>query len=107
MMEASSPLAAMRGPSYMSAWGRSDMYISHPHAHQPISNPFASNAFDFGGIMLKEPERPVERDFSYFNMKPVRGSSPTTSLAVDLSQNFHIDSTLRYAAYTSPQLNIY
>lgn len=27
----------------------------------------------------------------YLNMKPVRGSSPTASLAADLSQNFHID----------------
>ncbi|KAK1146405.1 m-phase inducer phosphatase [Aspergillus melleus] len=27
----------------------------------------------------------------YFNVKPVRGSSPTASLAADLSQNFHID----------------
>ncbi|KAL9600735.1 MAG: hypothetical protein Q9219_002976 [cf. Caloplaca sp. 3 TL-2023] len=27
----------------------------------------------------------------YFNLKPVRGSSPTASLAADLSQNFHID----------------
>ena len=27
----------------------------------------------------------------YFSTKPVRGSSPTASLAADLSQNFHID----------------
>lgn len=27
----------------------------------------------------------------YFNMNPLRGSSPTASLAADLSQNFHID----------------
>lgn len=27
----------------------------------------------------------------YFKLKPVRGSSPTASLAADLSQNFHID----------------
>ncbi len=27
----------------------------------------------------------------YFGLKPVRGSSPTTTLAADLSQNFHID----------------
>lgn len=51
---------------------------------------------------------------SYFNLKPVRGSSPTTTLAADLSQNFHIDQ--RYAwilpsnftsnslIYTSPPL---
>ena len=27
----------------------------------------------------------------YFSLKPLRGSSPTASLAADLSQNFHID----------------
>jgi M-phase inducer tyrosine phosphatase len=27
----------------------------------------------------------------YFNMNPLRASSPTASLAADLSQNFHID----------------
>jgi M-phase inducer tyrosine phosphatase len=27
----------------------------------------------------------------YFQMNPIQGSSPTSSLAVDLSQNFHIE----------------
>jgi len=27
----------------------------------------------------------------YFNINPLRTSSPTASLAADLSQNFHID----------------
>jgi M-phase inducer tyrosine phosphatase len=27
----------------------------------------------------------------YFSLKPVRGSSPTSCLTADLSQNFHID----------------
>lgn len=35
---------------------------------------------------MKRPSKP-----DYFQMKPVRGSSPTASLAADLSQNFHID----------------
>lgn len=30
----------------------------------------------------------------YFGLNPVRGSSPTASLAADLSQNFHIDQRL-------------
>ena len=34
----------------------------------------------------------------YFALKPVRGSSPTASLAADLSQNFHID--MRNADFT-------
>jgi len=31
----------------------------------------------------------------YFTLRPARGSSPTASLAADLSSNFHIDQ--RYA----------
>lgn len=40
----------------------------------------------------------------YFTLKacPVRGSSPTASLAADLSQNFHIDQ--RYSAFRAAQL---
>ncbi|THC99141.1 hypothetical protein EYZ11_001392 [Aspergillus tanneri] len=33
----------------------------------------------------------------YLNVKPVRGSSPTASLAADLSQNFHIDQSPQLA----------
>lgn len=33
----------------------------------------------------------MKKGGDYFNMKPVRGTSPTASLAADLSQNFHID----------------
>lgn len=35
----------------------------------------------------------------YFTMRPTRGSSPTASLAADLSSNFHIDQ--RYVAHSS------
>ncbi|KAI4202737.1 MAG: hypothetical protein LQ350_002403 [Teloschistes chrysophthalmus] len=42
----------------------------------------------------------------YFNSKPVRGSSPTASLAADLSQNFHIDrrqaQALKHLSITKP-----
>lgn len=37
----------------------------------------------------------------YFGLKPVRGSSPTASLAADLSQNFHIDQ--RWVIYLLPR----
>lgn len=90
-MEASSPLAAMQAPSFMH-WGggRRDMYTSHPHA---LSGPaFGPNSFDFREISMKRPSQP-----DYFTMKPVRGSSPTASLAADLSQNFHID--MRFVCY--------
>ncbi|TAQ89631.1 hypothetical protein B7494_g2040 [Chlorociboria aeruginascens] len=85
-MEASSPLAAMRATSFVPAWARNDMYTSHPHAHISATNTFGPGAFDFRDLSMKKPQRS-----DYFMMKPVRGSSPTASLAADLSQNFHID----------------
>ncbi|MCJ1355628.1 MAG: cell division cycle- protein [Icmadophila ericetorum] len=46
--------------------------------------------FDYHGFNFKNMS--MDKSLSnYFNMKPVRGSSPTSSLAADLSQNFHID----------------
>lgn len=91
-MEASSPLAAMQPPSFMPAWGRNDMYTSHPHAHLSGSA-FGPGAFNFRDLSMKRSSKP-----DYFQMKPLRGSSPTASLAADLSQNFHIDIDM------SPQL---
>ncbi|TVY60743.1 M-phase inducer phosphatase [Lachnellula suecica] len=85
-MEASSPLAAMQPPSFMHGWGRNDMYTSHPHAHLAAPS-FGPGAFNFRDLSMKRPSRQPD----YFTMKPVRGSSPTASLAADLSQNFHID----------------
>jgi M-phase inducer tyrosine phosphatase len=87
-MEASSPLAAMQAPSFMHGWGRSDLYTSHPHAHMSGAPAFGPGAFNFRDLSMKR-SRP-----DYFSMRPVRGSSPTASLAADLSQNFHID--MRY-----------
>ena len=59
---------------------------------QPTSNPrqdsgmsFGSGNFNFKDISM----RGMSSD--YFSLKPGRGVSPTASLAVDLSQNFHID----------------
>lgn len=60
------------------------MHTSHPHAH--ISAVFAPNAFNFRDLSMTRASKA-----DYFSMKPVRGSSPTASLAADLSQNFHID----------------
>ena len=62
---------------------------------QPIFRPilgkdlgYSSGSFNFGDLnFAKSAELPVD----YFSLKPVRGSSPTSSLAVDLSQNCHID----------------
>lgn len=46
---------------------------------------FGGNPFNFKELSMKKSSS------DYFNMKPIRGSSPTASLAADLSQNFHID----------------
>ncbi|RFU35199.1 hypothetical protein B7463_g1172, partial [Scytalidium lignicola] len=78
-MEASSPLAAMQPPSLMPAWGGGGMCGSR---HLSSANGFGPGAFNFRDLSMKA---------DYFAMKPVRGSSPTTSLAADLSQNMHID----------------
>ncbi|CAJ2501372.1 Uu.00g042250.m01.CDS01 [Anthostomella pinea] len=91
-MDASSPLAAMH-PAPPPSWGRPS------HAHF-TSNPFA------GPMSIREQLQRSKPD--YFNLKSVRGSSPTASLAADLSQNFRIDNdasppfpTPRRALFTS------
>ncbi|KAI9886224.1 MAG: hypothetical protein M1823_001959 [Watsoniomyces obsoletus] len=84
-MERSSPLAAMHPPT-LPGWGsyRSDV-------HQLASSPFGPrvsvgpNSFNFKDLSMKRSSS------DYFSLKPIRGSSPTASLAADLSQNFHID----------------
>lgn len=90
-MEASSPLASMHmhAPSLLPSWGRNDLYTSHPHLSG--SSTFGPGAFNFRDLSMKRSSQP-----DYFTVKPVRGSSPTASLAADLSQNFHID--MRYAS---------
>lgn len=92
-MEASSPLAAMQPPLFMSNWARTD-FTSHPHAHMSGMGSFGPGAFNFRDLSMKRSSKP-----DYFQMNPVRGSSPTASLAADLSQNFHID--MRYAPFVN------
>lgn len=70
----------------MPTWGRNDLYTSHAHSRMSGSTNFGPGAFNFKDLSMKRP------NLDYFAMKqPVRGSSPTASLAADLSQNFHID----------------
>ncbi|KAI0125854.1 rhodanese-like domain-containing protein [Xylariales sp. AK1849] len=98
-MDASSPLAAMH-PAPAGAWGQHhDMYRSHARLN-------AGNAFGSGTLNIREQLQRSKPD--YFNLKSVRGSSPTASLAADLSQNFRIDAdasprfpTPRRALFTS------
>ncbi|KAJ1327497.1 M-phase inducer tyrosine phosphatase [Microdochium nivale] len=72
-MDTSSPLAAMH-PAPPPSWGQ------HHHGFMSTGNPFAA-----------VPLQLQRTKADYFNLKSVRGSSPTTSLAADLCQNFRID----------------
>lgn len=49
---------------------------------------YGPNSFDFK-TMSMQPKPAPTRD--YFSVRPVRGSSPTSSLTADLDANFHID----------------
>ncbi len=66
-------------PVHLSSWGSNDIFSSHSHSHMP-------NSFNFRDISMQKPAKP-----DYFSLNTIRGSSPTASLAADLSQNFHID----------------
>jgi M-phase inducer tyrosine phosphatase len=82
-MEHSSPLAAMQPPSVMFGHCfRSEAPTSYSLGSM---SGFGGNPFNFKELSMKKSSS------DYFNMKPIRGSSPTASLAADLSQNFHID----------------
>ena len=90
MIEASSPLAAMQPPSFMGRCGGGFRADAPPlYASLAAAKGFGVNSFNFRDLSMKRPTHKSHPD--YFNMKPVRGSSPTASLAADLSQNFHID----------------
>ena len=83
MME-SSPLAAMH-PSPIGAW--------RPNRNNRLDN---GNVFGAGPFNIRDQLQRTKPD--YFNMRPAQptqGSSPT-NLAVDLGQNFRIDSETRY-----------
>ncbi|KAI2291703.1 m-phase inducer phosphatase [Ophidiomyces ophidiicola] len=51
----------------------------------PIVRKFGPESFNFKDLSMKTGHA------DYFTANPHRGSSPTVSLAADLSQNFHID----------------
>ncbi|KAI9738760.1 MAG: cell division cycle- protein [Cirrosporium novae-zelandiae] len=79
-MEGSSPLAAMQPPSMrFGDWG-SCMEGPTSYSQLAAANRMGHDIFNF----KRSPS-------DYFNLKPLRGSSPAASLAADISQNFHID----------------
>ncbi|KAE8340120.1 hypothetical protein BDV24DRAFT_69431 [Aspergillus arachidicola] len=83
-MEHSSPLAAMQPPSVLFGHCfRSDARTSYP------AFGLNSNSFNFKDLSMKK-----AHGADYFNVK---GTSPTASLAADLSQNFHIDQSPQVA----------
>ncbi|EFW21920.1 cell division cycle- protein [Coccidioides posadasii str. Silveira] len=89
-MEQSSPLAAMQPPSVM---------LRHHFRSEakagcssfPAVRKFGPDSFNFRDLSMKTGHS------DYFNTKALRGSSPTVSLAADLSQNFHIDKSPQLA----------
>jgi M-phase inducer tyrosine phosphatase len=44
------------------------------------------NSFNFRDLSMKK-----KSGGDYFTLQPMRGSSPTTSLAADMSSNLHMD----------------
>jgi M-phase inducer tyrosine phosphatase len=91
-MEMSSPLAAMHPPAAMPApWGyRRDLPPSKPlfGAHN-----LGQKSFNFRDMSMKK----GGMDGSYFAHQPMRGSSPTASLAADMSSNLHVDQSPQLA----------
>lgn len=94
IMEMSSPLAAMHPPPIPGPWGyRRDLPQSKPlfgGAHS-----LGPKSFNFRDLSMKK------SGGDYFTLQPMRGSSPTTSLAADMSSNLHMDQ--RY----NPSLSLY
>ncbi|TKX26932.1 M-phase inducer phosphatase [Elsinoe australis] len=82
-MEFSSPLAAMHPPPCPTWGGRRDLPASR--LMYSGSQTLAPNNFDFRNMSMYKGKH------DYFSSRPARGSSPTASLAADLSSNFHID----------------
>ncbi|KAF2688078.1 Rhodanese-like protein [Lentithecium fluviatile CBS 122367] len=86
-MEMSSPLAAMHPPQLPGPWGyRRDLPPSKPLFGAHYQGP---KNFNFRDLSMKKPS------VDYFNLP--RGSSPTASLAADMSSNLHMDQSPQLA----------
>ncbi|KAI0402776.1 rhodanese-like domain-containing protein [Xylaria palmicola] len=96
-MDSSSPLAAMH-PAPAPSW------------YCPSHSPFGTaNPFGTTRSAIRDSLQRARPD--YFNVKTIRGSSPSASLAADLSQNFSLDNefsprfpTPRRALFTSAHM---
>jgi rhodanese-related sulfurtransferase len=88
-MEMSSPLAAMHPPALPGPWGyRRDLPTSKPlfAAHS-----MGSQSFNFRDMSMGK------GSMDYFNIQPTQDSSPTSSLAADMSSNLHVDQSPKLA----------
>jgi len=82
-MEMSSPLAAMHPPPLPGPWGyRRDLPSTKPLF---AAHTLGSKNFNFRDLSMKK------SGSDYFTLQPMRGSSPTASLAADMSSNLHVD----------------
>ncbi|EOA84938.1 uncharacterized protein SETTUDRAFT_32178 [Exserohilum turcica Et28A] len=88
-MEMSSPLAAMHPPPIPGPWGyRRDL----PQSKQLFGGAsLAPKNFNFRDLSMKK------SGGDYFAMQPRVGSSPTASLAADMSSNLHVDQSPQLA----------
>jgi M-phase inducer tyrosine phosphatase len=94
-MEHSSPLAAMQPPAPL-IFGRCfRSEAAGSYSMVPPARKLGAESFNFKELSMSR----FHAD--YFSAKPV-GSSPTASLAADLSQNFHIDQ--RFVSHLHPCL---
>ena len=80
-MEHSSPLAAMQPASALFG----SCFGGEARTSYPSLSGFGPSTFNFKDLSMKKSGQ------DYMSVNPLRGSSPTVSLAADLSQNFHID----------------
>lgn len=88
ILDTSSPLAALQPPAFSGHWA-----TARPNLD--FNNGFLRPGRFSKGIDFKD-VGPKKSSSDYFSFRPARGSSPTQSLAVDLSQNFHIDQRFVY-----------
>lgn len=83
----SSPLGAMQPPRCPPQWGCAREAADTRPRNTGSGSFGRATKFDFSSIAM-------DKDYFTHKAGPARGSSPTASLAADLSQNFYIDQRL-------------
>ncbi|KAL9057765.1 MAG: hypothetical protein Q9162_002106 [Coniocarpon cinnabarinum] len=93
-METSSPLASLQ-PNHPGHFGQRCREFN---AHLALPQHYEHHEFNFKDMSM------LKSKSDYFSYNPMRGSSPTTSLAADLSQNFHIEQS---PAFPTPRRTLF